>query len=363
MDRRLRVLVVSNMYPTVESPAFGSFVRGQVEALRATGEIDVDVFAFDARRRPWRYVSTGLRLAGLPPGVDIIHAHYGLSGFACLAAPRGLPLVLTVHGRDCHHPAVRQLTRLAARRANATVAVSRELAAQCPFPVADVIPPGVDLDLFRPLPRAEARRRLGLDAARRLVLFPADPSRPEKRHELAKALVDTLNRKRASDGPRPAQTAQAAAVATTTATAGATATVGAANDPAAADAVELLTLSGRPREEVPLWINAADAVVVTSEREGYGLACVEALACNVAVLSTPVGIARELLPGLDGALCARFDLDAWTAHLQRLLADADPRVAGRPRAETQGLPFVARRLIALYRRLLGGAGAGETPPA
>jgi hypothetical protein len=48
-ERRLRVLVVTNMYPTPETPAFGSFVRDQVHALQATGAVDVDLFAFDAR--------------------------------------------------------------------------------------------------------------------------------------------------------------------------------------------------------------------------------------------------------------------------------------------------------------------------
>ena len=57
--------------------------------------------------------------------------------------------------------------------------------------------------------------------------------------------------------------------------------------------------------------------MITSEREGYGLACMEALACDVPVLSTPVGIAREVLPGVGGTLCAPFDVETWGAHLAR----------------------------------------------
>jgi hypothetical protein len=47
--RRLRVLIVTNMYPTPETPAFGSFVRDQVRALQATGAVDIDLFTFAAR--------------------------------------------------------------------------------------------------------------------------------------------------------------------------------------------------------------------------------------------------------------------------------------------------------------------------
>src|SRR5438270_264495 len=54
---------------------------------------------------------------------------------------------------------------------------------------------------------------------------------------------------------------------------------------------ELLVLRNVDPAEVPLWVNAASAVLVTSEREGFGLGALEALACDVPVLSTDVGIA------------------------------------------------------------------------
>jgi glycosyltransferase involved in cell wall biosynthesis len=92
-------------------------------------------------------------------------------------------------------------------------------------------------------------------------------------------------------------------------------------------------------------------VVITSEREGYGLACAEALACDVPVLSTPVGIAPALLTGVDGCLCVPFDATRWATFLEGVLTDAEPRVAGRAVAETQGLPEAARRTLQLYREL------------
>ena len=314
---RLRVLIVANMYPSPERPAFGVFVADQVAALRATGEVDVAVYHWDARRRPWRYALAALKLALAGTDADVVHAHYGLSGLVALAAPRRVPLVLTVHGRDCHHPVVKRVTALVARRAAAVVAVSQELAAQCPFPVAAVIPPGVDLELFRPLPRAEARARLGLAAGAehrlRLLVFPADPARPEKRYAAALELAARLAARRPG--------------------------------------VELRPVFGRPRAEMPLWCNAADAVLVTSEREGYGLACVEALACEVPVLSTPVGIAPSLLAGLEGCLCEPFDAERWARHLETLLDADEPRVAGRAVAESQSLSAAARRTLQLYSEL------------
>ena len=306
----MRVLVVTNMYPTPEWPERGIFVRSQVEALQRTGEVEVTVAAFSASGRPWEYGLQAARLARRPERADIVHAHYGLSGIAALgAAGRRSPLVLTVHGRDCHHPLVRPITALVARRCAAVVAVSRELAGICPFPTADVIPVGVDLHRFQPMDRAEARQKLGLPAGERFLLFPADPKRPEKRYERAAALASELH-------------------------------------------VTLRSYEHTPTELVPLLINAADAMVVTSEREGYGLACMEALACDVPVLSTPVGIAREVLPGVEGALCAPFDVGTWGAHVRKLFEQDDPHVAGRVAVAGHSTDVMARRMIALYREVL-----------
>jgi len=328
-DARLRVLVVTGMYPAPDQPARGSFVRAQVEALRATGEVEVGVFAYQPSGHPWRYPVAAARLLRTPADIDLVHAHFGLSGAVSMTAPRRLPLVMTVHGTDCHHPVTRRFTALAARRAAAVVAVSSELAAHCPCEVTEIIPPGVDLGLFRPMPRTEARAALGLSPERRLVVFPSDPARAEKRFALARALVDEV---RHTGPPQGAVESE--------------------GDRAQGAWLELRALAGRPHDEVPLWLNAADAVVIPSEREGYGLACVEALACDVPVLSTSVGIAPELLAGVDGTLCAPFDLGVWAAHLRRLLTDPDPRVAGRGAVESQGLEAVARRLVALYREVL-----------
>jgi glycosyltransferase involved in cell wall biosynthesis len=179
-------------------------------------------------------------------------------------------------------------------------------------PGAAVLPCGPDLERFHPIPRSDARRELALDPEGRYLLFPADPSRPEKRADLA------------------AEVASAA---------GAQLLTGGAIDP----------------DEMPLWVNAASAVLVTSDYEGFGLACVEALACDVPVLSTPVGIAPFVLTGVSGALCAPFDVATWSAAASRQLDAADPRVEGAARVAALSAERMAERTIQAYRDMLGTA--------
>jgi glycosyltransferase involved in cell wall biosynthesis len=103
---------------------------------------------------------------------------------------------------------------------------------------------------------------------------------------------------------------------------------------------------------MPTWMNAANAVVVTSDNEGFGLVAVEALACNVPVASTPVGIAPFLVGGVEGCHVGPFDPGRWTDALRPHLDAPDPRVRGRRRAGWFSASLMARRVLEAYRELL-----------
>jgi glycosyltransferase involved in cell wall biosynthesis len=104
---------------------------------------------------------------------------------------------------------------------------------------------------------------------------------------------------------------------------------------------------------MPDWINAANAVLVTSENEGFGLGAVEALACDVPVLSTPVGVAPTLLRGIEGCLAEPYEAKRWAALAQLHLDSPDARVPGRERARWFSAELMAERVLVAYRELLG----------
>jgi teichuronic acid biosynthesis glycosyltransferase TuaC len=311
----VRVLVVTNFEPDDSAPQRGRWVRDQIDELRQRG-IEVDVFSFPPGRNEYIPATRRLRALLRRQRFDLVHAHYGLPGW-CARLAGARPLIVTFHGTDVRHGIVGPLSRRLAWRIDLVAAVSRSLFAPedgrpgLPLvPGSAVLPCGPDLGRFVPQPRAEARRSLGLDPDGRYLFFPANPTRPEKRHDRA---------------------AEVAAVC----------------------GAELLTGGSIEPERMPAWINAANAVLVTSDYEGFGMAAVEALACEVPVLSTPVGIAPYALAGIGGCLCAPFDAVAWGAVARPHLDSPDPRVAGAGRANSLSAARMAERVIEVYRDVCG----------
>jgi glycosyltransferase involved in cell wall biosynthesis len=307
----VRVLVVTNFVPDDSAPQRGQWVRDQVDEVRKRG-IEVDVFAFPPGRGEYLPAIRRLRSLLRRQRFDLVHAHYGLPGW-CARLAGARPLIVTFHGTDVRHAVVGALSRRLAWRVDLVGAVSKALFAPedgrpglPPVPGSAVLPCGPDLSRFEPLPRAEARRSLGLDPDGRYLFFPANPARPEKRHDRAAEL-------------------------------------------AAACGAELLSGGSIEPERMPLWLNAANAVLVTSDYEGFGLAAVEALACRVPVLSTPVGVAPYALGGIEGCLCAPFETATWAAVAERHLSSTDPRVGGAERAASLSAAAMAERLIVAYR--------------
>src|ERR1044071_1680408 len=309
--RRVRALIVTNMYPTPERPEYGRFVLDQVEALRRRDDVEIEVFSFPPGLRSYPAAARELRRRHTRGEFDVVHAHFGLTAWPAVLSRLG-PVVVTLHGNDLFHPRSNRITRSALPFVALPAAVSREFSENIPGAGTTrrvaVLPVGIDLNRFRPIPRAEARAHLNLDPDTPYLLFPHDPARPLKRHDRA---------------------------------------VEAAGD------TTLLTMGRVAPDEVPYWINASNAVLVPSQAEGFGLSVIEAIACGVPAFGTPVGIHPVALQGIDGAYCAPWDREAWQKALRPVLDADDPRVDGRARAELFSADRMAAPGVAARRR--GGA--------
>lgn len=324
----LRVLMITSEWPVPDGrPRTTFFIKRQVEFLQAAG-VDVDVFYFKGGRKPWNYVKAWVAAwRRIRRGrYDLVHAQFGQSGL--LALPKRLPLVVTFRGDDllgiedaagCLTAGGRILklaSQLVARRADATVVVSDHMTRYVPPPVRPhVIPSGLDLSLFRVIPQEDARRELGLPPEKRLVLFAGDPALPRKRFELARAAMALVDRD--------------------------------------LDA-ELVIAWGAPHPHIPLYMNACDALVFTSMQEGSPNVVKEALACNLPVVSVPVGDVPLRLRGVEGCeLCDDDRPGTIAAALERVLRQRR-RAAGRESVTPLDERHLTQRVIAIYHSVISG---------
>jgi teichuronic acid biosynthesis glycosyltransferase TuaC len=304
----MRVLVLTNMWPTLAEPAAGCFVKEQVDDLRARG-LDVDVLAFDGRRNELNYALAALRVRtkSCKRLYDLIHAHFGLTGAVALVQRR-LPVVTTFHGSDTgYHRWQLPISRYVARR-SCSIVVNKDAATRLRCPAAHVVPIGVDLGEFRPIERAEARARLGWSENGLHILFPGSPQKAVKRKDLFDAVIQRLQQ---------------------------------------TDEVTPVALEGFSREQVPLVMNAADVVLMTSDSEGSPVSVKEALACLTPVVSVDVGDVRETLAGLDGCMVTSRDVDSLTAATRVALA-AQRDESWRKRAERFDRRLIASLVEAIY---------------
>jgi glycosyltransferase involved in cell wall biosynthesis len=314
----MKVLVVTNMYPTQDSPAFGTFVQEQVEALRNAG-VTIDVFYVYGKENKLNYLWGIFRFWAwlMTHRYNLIHAHYVFSGI--IARMQFLyPVVLTHHGLEVFTGWQRFPSRMLSRFVNKTILVSQEQKEKLGNKKAVIIPCGIDFNLFSPMPRDEARKILNIPPSGKklvLVLWAGDLSRPEKRFDIVKSAV-ALARER---------------------------------DPM----VELLTVTGIPHNLIPLYVNAANVLLLVSDAEGSPMVIKEAMACNLPIVSTAVGDVPNVIKGVNGCyLCSQDPLDV--AEKLLLAVDHPGGTNGREKIGHFEQGFVAKRILALYQEVING---------
>lgn len=333
----MRVLAITNMYPTIDCPGSGVFVREQIRGLRSAG-LQVEVLFVDRRHEG---ALAYYRLPGLVrPAVadfepDVVHVMYGgVMADQVVRHQHDRPVVITFHGSDLLGENLSGwkrkwisrygilCSRRAARSADGIVVVARHLIGALkgavPRERIRIIPCGIDLKRFHLLDPADCKRRLNWNKLTFHVLFASGNGDPVKRPWLAEAAVKEMRR-----GGQP---------------------------------VELHHLSGVSNAEVPTWLNASDALLLTSLHEGSPTIVKEALACGLPVVSVDVGDVSERIGGIVGCHLARpdpADLAARLAWVKR----RGRRLDCRNQLDELSIESSAAKLKRLYEDVLATSGS------
>lgn len=378
----MKVLVISHMFPNPSNPLSGVFI---LEQLRHFSHMNLQVsviapvgYAPRALRRisRWRKYSmippqdvvNGIRVyyprvLVLPAGrgfflygfsyfagilsqlvrriredcPDVIHAHSIMpDGFAAVLLGKSLrvPVVCTARGSDIHvYPFEDRFTLLATRwalrRVGRMVAVSQALRngiLEIAGPIAvDVVPNGVDLEMFCPIRKEEARKRCGIPSNGFIFtyvgsLIPGKGLEPlleafwslAPLHEAKLYLVGNGRLRQNLE-----ERAQGLGIADRIVFAGA-----------------------RPHEEIPLWLNAADCLIHPSFSEGCPNVVLEASACKCPIIATRVGGIPEIITHKDnGILVEPRDSTRLAEAMSLIVSDSAMResLAERGFKRVQGL--------------------------
>jgi glycosyltransferase involved in cell wall biosynthesis len=387
---RLRVLSYSTLFPNDCQPAHGIFVETRLRHLVASGEATVDVVA----PTPWFPVDRGAygvyaRICRRETrhGIDITHPRYpvipkvGMSvapallagatlahvarrvretgavlldahylypdgvAAAWIAGRLGLPVVMTARGTDVNlipeYSLPRRMILWAARRAAAIICVCQALKDRLvelgvPAERVLVLRNGVDLNLFSPQPRDEARAETGI---RGRTLLCVGHLIERKGHHLVigalPALPSDVRLTIVGTGPWEGRLRELAS------------RLGVADRVSFAGA--------QTQERLRRFYAAADALVLASSREGMANVLLESLACGTPVVATPAWGTPEVIDSPDaGVLAAERSESALAAAIRRMLEQPPERAATRRHAERFGWEPTTHGQLSLFRRVVAG---------
>ena len=318
----MKVLVVTNMWPSPERPHWGAFIRSQVDSLAAAG-CENTLYEIQGWKSMGEYAKA---LAELPRvaracGAELVHAHYGYSGAAALRVR--LPLVVSFCGDDLlgRPDSTGKLTlksrllipvsKYAARRAHGVITKTEEMRRV----IADVrdvhvIANGVDLARFVPESRDSARAALGWRTTGHVLLFAAQPSEERKNWPLAEAATKLL----AARGLE----------------------------------VRLEAVHDRPQAEIVRAMNAADVLLLPSFHEGSPNVVKEAMAVGLPVVAAPVGDCAERLRDVTHSFVVPRTPEAFADATAAVLASGERSNGRDVIARTLSVEAVAQRVLGVY---------------
>ncbi len=324
--RKYRILMVTGIYPTPARPHKGTFVKAIVDSLRTLGhEVEI-IHPNPDHPMPVRYLTAVAQVfwKTLSGRYEIVNGHYGLW---CLIARMQwtTPVVADFLGDDLlgtvttagEHSRkslfVVRISQWLCRHVEAVTVKTEQMKQATLLDDVFIIPDGINFDLFRPIPRAEARTALGWEQDRYYVVFANNPSIPVKNFPLAQQAVERLKEH------------------------GITA--------------ELVVANGLPQATVVQYINASNVLILSSVAEGSPNVVREAMACNVPVVTTNVGDVAQVLAHTDGCSVCSHDAAALAEGLAKAIRHPEPTTGRADTAHLSNMVLV-HQIVAMYEQAM-----------
>jgi teichuronic acid biosynthesis glycosyltransferase TuaC len=269
----VKVLFVTPYFPTIERPYVSPFIERLYYGLKQ--EVDVDLYHFEAKRKLSNYLKARKEIKQLlkTNTYDIVHINWGQTisvipffiQSKIVVSFRGSDVygVLTSQGKHNYiSKLVQMVSSFASFRSSANIYVSHQIKSffKASKP-SKVIPSGIDIQYKPKKSKVVLRTKLGIKESEIIILFVGNTKNVGKRYFMAEQLVNALKEKNHN--------------------------------------IRLVQVWGKTPKEVFEHMTAADFLLQTSQQEGSPNVVKEALACNLSIISTPVGDTTERIGHLN----------------------------------------------------------------
>lgn len=338
-SKDLKVLVLANFYPSHLTPTRGTFIYDQVLSMHRFITAKVIYKKRGSRMGYAQFLSESL-LGTFSEPYDLVHAHFGFHSALVPSLCKCFPLVVTFHGSDAliepnksyFH---RCLQRKVVSGASHLIAVSKQIREKLVYDLGadpekiSVIPCGVDTFMFKPRSKIAARRKLGIRIDKFVVLFIG---------RLTKAKGLNLIREAA----RRLESVEFMLI---------------GQGPLIWNAPNCTFLGSVLHSMIPLWINAADIMILPSETEGTSVAILESLASETPMVCSRVGGSPDLIvEGVTGLLIPPNDSQALADAIDRALNQQEhftPSVGREMVLKNYSLEHISDKIHKLYLDVVG----------
>ena len=307
----MNVLVITNMYPSKSRPYSGIFVKEQVDELLKQG-INIDLLFIDTTNGKQSYFTSIFEMWKRirKNKYDLIHAHYVHSGWIARLQFK-LPVVVTSHGSDTLGHEGWFLKKLYPW-VNAVTITSKQNQMRIGLPDTYILPCGVDTTVFKYSDKDTARKELGWDVSKKIMLYVGRNS-PLKRLDILQDCHNIISNE--------------------------------------IDNTELILATNVEHDKMPLYMSAADVFVFASETEGSPVVIKEAIACDLPIVSVDVGDVPEMIDNIENCYICERTPESMAYFVTRIFENC-PRSNGHDFLERISNENIAKRLIDIYENVL-----------
>lgn len=367
MSEKMKILIISNMYPTQNYPTFGIFVKNQTKEISALGH-KVNVISNNNPKMGKKELVTKYSrwmIQFVQPylkkdkSYEIIHAHYAFpsGAIARLMAKRlNIPYVVTCHGGDLNkmaniNPFLKKQTQKVLEDASQVIVVGEDLKSKVlneysiPAEKVSLYSMGVDLNTFYPVPKKEARNKTDFRKEEQQLLYVGNLIEEKGVMDLIEAFQIVHQQNNNTVLHLVGQHKQEVYLKRLK------------DKVSAFGLMDVVYFHGpKPYEELRNWMSAADVFILPSHIEGFGLVAVEAMACETPVVGTRTGGLYHLLKDGAGLLASPKSPKELAEAVQLMLSDNEIKEKavkkGLMKAEENNASKIADEIVEIYRNIL-----------